>query len=150
MVDPSSTAAPAGAPAVAATVAPPVASPDIPAAPPRRRRPIFGWIAFAFVVAGYLALAAAAVWANQQTQDAFIQLPPWWALTSSLAAVPVGILAALGLLLSIVGTARREKPGAPAITAMILSLPLLGYLAVAAYIWLTVTAACAGPVGACG
>ena len=120
------------------------------AATPRRRRPIFGWIAFALVVAGYLALAAAAFWANQQTQDAFIQLPPWWALTSSVAAVPVGILAALGLLLGIVGTVRREKPGWPTITAMILSLPLFGYLATAAYIWLTVTAACAGPAGACG
>lgn len=123
--------------------------PVTPAAPPRRR-PIFGWIAFALVVGAYLALGAAAAWANQQTQDAFIQLPPWWALTSSLAALPVGILAGLGLLLGIVGTVRREKPGWPTITAMILSLPLFGYLAVAAYIWLTVTAACAGPAGACG
>lgn len=143
------------APAVAPTLAPPavaapVVPPVAPAGPPPRRRPIFGWIAFALVIAGYLALAAAALWANQQTQDAFIQLPPWWALTSSLAALPVAALAGLGLLLGIVGTARREKPGWPTITAVILSLPLFGYLAVAAYIWLSVTAACAGPAGACG
>jgi len=128
------------------TVAPPVTT----VAVPRRRRPIFGWIAFALVIAAYLTLAAVAIWANQQTQDAFIQLPPWWALTSSIAALPVAILAGLGLLLGIVGTARREKPGWPTITAMILSLPALGYVAIAAYIWLTVTTSCASPIGACG
>jgi hypothetical protein len=122
---------------------------DPPVTTPRRRRPIFGRIAFALVIAAYLTLAAAAVWANQQTQDAFIQLPPWWALTSSIAAVPVAGMAGLGLLLGIVGTARREKPGWPAIAAMILSLPALGYVAIATYVWLTVTVACGGPAGAC-
>jgi energy-converting hydrogenase Eha subunit C len=121
-----------------------------PAASPRPRRPIFGWIALALVIAGYLTLAGAAAWANQQTQDAFIQQPPWWALTSSVAALPVGVLAGLALLLGVIGTVRREKPGWPTITAMILSLPLFGYLAAAAYVWLTVAAACAGPAGACG
>ncbi len=120
-----------------------------PAVASRRRRPIFGWIAFALVVAGYLTLAVAAIWANQQTQDAFIHLPPWWALTSSIAGVPVAGLAGLGLLLGIVGTVRREKPGWPTITAMILSLPALGYVAVAVYIWITVAVSCAGPAGAC-
>jgi hypothetical protein len=129
--------------------APPTA-PVFPDAVPRRRRPVFGWIAFALVVAAYLTLGAVAVWANQQTQDAFIHLPPWWALTSSIAAIPVAGSAGLGLLLGIVGTVRREKPGWPTITAMILSLPALGYVAVAAYIWMTVTASCAGPAGACG
>ena len=66
------------------------------------------------------------------------------------AAVPVALLAGLGLLLGIVGTARREKPGWPTITAMILSLPAFGYVAIATYIWITVTASCAGPAGACG
>ena len=130
-------------------VAPPPA-PVTPDAVPRRRRPIFGWIAFALVVGAYLTLAAVAVWANGQTQDAFIQLPPWWALTSSIAAIPVAGLAGLGLLLGIVGAVRREKPGWPAITAMILSLPALGYVAFSAYIWITVTTSCAGPAGACG
>lgn len=132
------------------TFTPPITVPDItPALTPRRRRPIFGWIAFALVAAAYLTLAGAAVWANQQTQDAFIHLPPWWALTSSIAGVPVAGLAGFGLLLGIVGTARREKPGWPTITAMILSLPALGYVALAAYLWLTVTVSCAGPAGAC-
>jgi hypothetical protein len=115
----------------------------------RRRRPIFGWIALALVVAAYVTVGAAAIYADQQTLDAFIQLPPWWALTSSIAGLPVAILAGLGLLLGIVGTARREKPGWPTITAMILSLPALGYVAISVYIWLTVTAACAGPAGVC-
>ena len=131
-------------------MAAPPAAPVIPDAVPRRRRPIFGWIAFALVIAAYLTLAAVAIWANQQTQDAFIQLPPWWALTSSIAGAPVAGLAGLGLLLGIVGAARREKPGWPTITAMILALPALGYVAISAYIWITVTASCAGPAGACG
>jgi len=121
----------------------------VPLASARPRRPIFGWIALALVVAAYLALAGAAIWANQQTQDAFIQLPPWWALTSSVAAAPVAGLAGLGLLLGIVGTVRREKPGWPTITAMILALPALGYVAFAVYIWITVMASCAGASGAC-
>jgi hypothetical protein len=132
------------------TLPPPISVPDVtPPLTPRRRRPIFGWIAFALVIAGYLTLAGAAVWANQQTQDAFIQQPAWWALTSSIAGVPVAGLAGLGLLLGIVGTARREKPGWPTIAAMILSLPALGYVAIAVYIWLTVTVSCGGPAGAC-
>lgn len=141
-------------PRAAPDSAPYASAPYVPVAVPvatrSRRRPIFGGIAFALVVAAYVTLAAVAFWAKEQTQDAFIQLPPWWSLTFSIAAFPVAILGGLGLLLGIVGTARREKPGWPAITAMILSLPVFGYLAVAAYIWMTVAASCAGPGGACG
>jgi hypothetical protein len=121
-----------------------------PVAPPRRRRPVFGWIAFALVVVAYLAAGGIVLYAYTQTQDAFIQGPPWWALTSQLAALPLGILSFLGLVLGIVGTARREKPGWPAISAMIFSLPAFGYIAFAAYVWFTVTVACSTPPGACG
>ena len=85
-----------------------------------------------------------------QTLDAFIQGPPWWALTSQLASLPVAILCLLGLVLGIVGAVRREKPGWPAIAAMIFSLPGFGYVAIATYVWFTVTASCASPPGACG
>jgi hypothetical protein len=115
-----------------------------------RRRPIFGWIAFALVVLAYLAVGAIAFYAYGQTLDAFIQGPPWWALTTQFAVLPVGILCLLGLVLGIIGAARREKPGWPAITAMIFSLPGFGYVAVAAFVWYTVTAACSSPPGACG
>lgn len=115
-----------------------------------RRRPIFGWIAFSLVVLAYLAVGGIAFYAYGQTADAFVQGPPWWALTSQYATLPVGILCLLGLVLGIIGAARREKPGWPAIAAMIFSLPGFGYVAVAAFVWYTVTAACASPPGACG
>jgi hypothetical protein len=115
-----------------------------------RRRPIFGWIAFALVVLAYLAAASIAFYAYAQTADAFVQGPAWWALTSQIAVLPVGILCAVGLVLGIIGAARREKPGWPAITAMIFSLPGFGYVAIAAFVWYTVAAACASPPGACG
>jgi hypothetical protein len=115
-----------------------------------RRRPIFGWIGFALILLAYLAAAGIAFYAYGQTVDAFIQGPPWWALTSQLAALLVGILCGLGLVLGIVGAARREKPGWPAITAMIFALPGLGYVAVSAFVWYTVTLACSTPPGACG
>lgn len=138
-------AAPVAYPAEPASIAPPPAS-----LPRRSRRPIFGSIAFALVVLAYLATASIVFYAYGQTLDAFIQGPPWWALTSQLAVLPVGILCFLGLVLGIVGAARREKPGWPAISAMIFSLPGFGYVAVAAFVWFTVTAACASPPGACG
>jgi hypothetical protein len=115
-----------------------------------RRRPIYGWIGFALILLAYLAAAGIAFYAYGQTVDAFIQGPPWWALTSQLVALPVGILCGLGLVLGIVGAARREKPGWPAITAMIFALPGLGYVAVSAFVWYTVTLACSTPPGACG
>jgi len=115
-----------------------------------RRRPVFGLIAFSFLVVAYLAAAGAAVYAYLETEDAFIQGPPWWALTFSIAAVPLGILFVLALVFGIVGAARREKPGWPAIAAMIFSLPGFGYLAFGAYLWFVVTVSCASPPGACG
>ena len=130
-------------------LAPPPVAPA-PVAPPRRRRPVFGGIAFALVVVAYLAAGGIVIYAYTQTQDAFIQGPPWWALTSQLAALPLGILSFLGLVLGIIGTARREKPGWPAISAMIFSLPAFGYIAFAAYVWFTVIVACSTPPGACG
>ncbi len=114
-----------------------------------RRRPIFGWIGFALILVAYLAAAGIAFYAYEQTLDAFIQGPPWWALTSQMAVLPVGILCGLGLVLGITGAIRREKPGWPAITAMIFSLPGLGYVAFAAFVWYTVTIACSSPPGAC-
>jgi hypothetical protein len=128
----------------------PVAAPPVEPTPKGPRRPIFGWIAFGLLLIAVLAAAGIVAYAYLQTIDAFIQGPPWWALTSQLAALPVGALCSLALVLGIVGAARREKPGWPAITAMILSLPGLGYVAFAAYVWFTVTAACASPPGACG
>ena len=124
---------------------------SVPALRPRRpRRPIFGWIAFALVVLAYLTVGGVALYAHGQTADAFIQGPPWWALTSQLAVLPVAVLSSLGLILGIIGTIRREKPGWPAISAMIFSLPGFGYVAIATFIWFTVTASCASPPGACG
>ena len=130
-------------------LAPPPVAPA-PVAPPRRRRPVFGGSAFALVGVAYLAAGGIVIYAYTQTQDAFIQGPPWWALTSQLAALPLGILSFLGLVLGIIGTARREKPGWPAISAMIFSLPAFGYIAFAAYVWFTVIVACSTPPGACG
>jgi hypothetical protein len=115
-----------------------------------RRRPLFGWIAFTLVLGAYLALGGVAAYAYLQTQDAFIQAPPWWMLTSSIAILPVAVLCGLGMLGGIVGAARREKPGWPAITAMIFALPGFGYVAFAAYVSFVVTVSCAGPAGACG
>lgn len=123
---------------------PPVAVPRGP------RRPIFGWIGFALIVLAVLALAGILIYAYTQTQDAFIQGPSWWALTSQLAAAPVGVLCFLGLVFGIIGAARREKPGWPAISAMIFALPGFGYVAFAAYIWFSVMLACSSPPGACG
>lgn len=139
------TAAAAYQPAASQPVLPP------PVAVPRGpRRPIFGWIGFALIVLAVLALAGILIYAYTQTQDAFIQGPPWWALTSQLAAAPVGVLCFLGLVFGIIGAARREKPGWPAISAMIFALPGFGYVAFAAYIWFSVTLACSSPPGACG
>ena len=114
------------------------------------RRPVFGWIAFALILLAYVAAGGIVLYAYGQTVDAFIQGPPWWALTSQLAVLPVGILCFLGLVLGIVGAARRERPGWPAISAMIFSLPGFGYVALAAFVWFTVTTACSTPPGACG
>jgi hypothetical protein len=132
------------APAAYQPVLPPIAAPRGP------RRPIFGWIGFALIVLAVLALAGILIYAYLQTQDAFIQGPPWWALTSQLASAPVGILCFLGLVFGIIGAARREKPGWPAISAMIFALPGFGYVAFAAYVWFSVTLACSSPPGACG
>ena len=128
------------------------APPAVIAAPAPRgpRRPIFGWIGFALIVIAAITLAVAVVYAYGQTQNAFVQGPPWWALTSQIAAAPVGILCFLGLVFGIVGAIRREKPGWPAISAMIFALPGFGYVAFAAFVWFTVTTACASPAGACG
>jgi len=115
-----------------------------------RRRPIFGWIAFALILIAYLGAAGIVYYASTQTADAFVQGPPWWALTASIATLPVGILSILGFVLGLVGAIRREKPGWPAITAMIFALPGFGYVAFATFVNLTVTAACSGPAGACG
>lgn len=114
-----------------------------------RRRPIFGWIAFGIVLLAVVVAAGAVVWGYVQTQDAFIQGPAWFVVTATLAYLPVAVLAFLGLVLGIVGAARREKPGWPAITAMILSLPGLGSAAFAFFVLTTVAVQCAGPAGAC-
>jgi len=128
----------------------PGAPPPLPAVPRGPRRPIFGGIGFGLIVLAALAAGAIVIYAYAQTRDAFLQGPPWWALTAQLAATPVGILCFLGLVAGIVGVARREEPGWPAISAMIVALPGLGYVAFAAFIWFTVTTACSGPSGACG
>ncbi|MEO8527538.1 MAG: hypothetical protein ABI435_00505 [Pseudolysinimonas sp.] len=115
-----------------------------------RRRPIFSWIAFALVVLGYLAVAAATIYGYTRTMDAFVQGPPWFAVASSVGVIPVAVLCFVGLLVGVVGVVRREKPGWPAIVGMIFALPPLGAVAVAVYVNLVVTAACASPPGACG
>ena len=115
-----------------------------------RRRPIFGWIAFGLLLLAVVAAVGAVVWGHLQTQDAFIPGPAWFVVTGNLAAVPVGILAVLALVLGIVGAARREKPGWPAVTAMMLALPGLGFAAFSIFVITTVAVQCAGPAGACG
>ena len=128
----------------------PVFAPAPAPVPRGPRRPIFGWIGFALIVLAALALGGIVIYAYTQTQDAFIQGPPWWALTSQLASLPVGVLCFLGLVFGIIGTIRREKPGWPAISAMIFALPGFGYVAFAAFVWFTVSVSCASPPGACG
>ena len=114
------------------------------------RRPILGWIAFAFLVLALAAAGGILAFASTETADAFLPGPPWWALATTWGVLPVGALAGLALLTGIVGAARREKPGWPAITAMILSIPVLGAVAVSSYLWFLVVTSCAGPSGACG
>lgn len=115
-----------------------------------RRRPVFGWIAFVLVVLGYLAVAGATIYGYMRTVGAFVQGPPWFAVAGSVGIIPVSVLSLLGLIGGIVGIARREQPRWPAVAAMIFSLPGLGLAAVAVYVNLVVTAACASPPGACG
>jgi hypothetical protein len=114
-----------------------------------RRRPIFGWIAFSLLLIALLVAAGSVVWGYLQTQDAFEQGPPWFLTTASMSALAVGGISFLALVMGIVGAARREKPGWPAITAMILSLPGLGWMALGVFVMTTVTFQCAGPAGAC-
>ena len=92
--------------------------------------------------------AGAAVSGYLRTSDALVPGPPWWSVTASVAVLPVALLSLVGLVLGIVGAARRERSGAPAITAMILALPGLGYAALAGYVALVV-AACTSPAGSC-
>jgi hypothetical protein len=115
-----------------------------------RRRPIFGWIAFALILVAALVVVGAVIYGYQQTQDAFVQGPPWFVVTTSVAAIPLGILCFLGLVLGAVGLGRREQPGWPAVAAVVLAIPGFGYLAVAAFTVVTVLTACSGPAGACG
>lgn len=139
---------------------PPEPAPSVPPVTPvepvvethrarRPRRPVFGIIAFVLLVVAVLVLAGATVWGYLQTRDAFVPGPPWFTVTATIAIVPVAALCVLGLLLGIVGLARREKPGWPAVLALILAFPGIGYVLVAGYVLLTVTLACAGPAGAC-
>ena len=115
-----------------------------------RRRPIFGWIAFGLILVAALVVVGAVIYGYLQTQDAFVQGPPWFVVTTSVAAIPLGILCFLGLVLGIVGLSRRERPGWPAVVAVVLALPGIGYLLVAAYLMVTVLTSCAGQAGACG
>jgi len=113
------------------------------------RRPICGWIAFALVLAAAVVLGVAVAYGYQQTADAFVQGPAWFFVTASAAAIPFGALCVLGLVLGVVGIARHERPGWPAVAAVVLAIPGFGYLAVAGYLAVTVMTACAGPPGAC-
>jgi uncharacterized membrane protein YhaH (DUF805 family) len=115
-----------------------------------RRRPIFGWIAFSLILVAALVVGGAVVYGYLQTQDAFVQGPPWFVVTGSVAAIPLGILCFLGLVLGIVGLVRRERPGWPAVAAVVLAIPGFGALAFAAFAAFTVLTSCAGPAGACG
>ena len=113
------------------------------------RRPIFGGIAFALVLVGALVVAGATVYGYQQTANAFVQGPPWFLVTASVAAIPLGAVCLLALGCGIVGIARREAPGWPAVVGVVLAIPGFGDLAVAAFVAATVLTACAGPPGAC-
>lgn len=135
-------------PPVAPSLAPEPAAE--PAAAPVRRRPIFGWIAFALALVAVLVVGGAAAYGFVQTQDAFIPGPPWAAVATSVAAIPLAVLAFLALVLGIVGLARREAPSWPAVVAIVLAIPGFGALALATFVTLTVVASCAGPAGACG
>ena len=124
--------------------------PEIVVPPVRpRRRPIFSWIAFALIVLAALALGGAVAYGYQQTQDAFVPGPPWFSVTASVGIIPVVALSFLALVFAIVALARREKPGWPAVLALVLAFPGFGYAAYAGWVLLTVTVACAGPAGAC-
>lgn len=125
-------------------------SPAHPAAPVRRaRRPVFSWISFAVIVLAVLAAAGAVTWGYLQTQDAFVAGPPWFSVTASVGVIPIAALSFLALVLGIVALARREKPGWPAVVALILCFPGFGYAAYASWLLFTVGVACAGPAGAC-
>jgi hypothetical protein len=145
------------------TYPPPFEQPAAPAAPapasggpapvlerPRRRKPVFGWIAFGLLLAALAVVAGATYYGYEQTKDAFIPGPPWFTVTASIATVPLAVLAFLGLVLGIVGVSRRERPGWPAVLAMVLAFPALGAAVFAAYVVAVVTISCAGPPGACG
>jgi hypothetical protein len=118
--------------------------------PRRRRRPVFGVIALLLVLAALGVVAGTTIYGHAETADAFAPIPAWFSVTASLAAVPVAVLAGLGLLLGIVGLARRERSGASAVTALVLAFPLLGAAGFAGWVLTTVAVACAGPAGACG
>lgn len=113
------------------------------------RRPIFGWIGFALLVLALVAGAVVVVLAADATADAFLPAPALWAVATTWGGLPVGALGILALVAGIVGVARREKPGWPAIVALILSIPVLGAVVVSVLSWLVVLGACAGPAGAC-
>jgi hypothetical protein len=113
------------------------------------RRPVFGWIAFILVALAALSLGGALVYGYLETRDAFEPGPPWFAVSATVAAVPVGILCLLALVLGIVAVARRERPGWPGAAAVVLAIPGFGYLAVVAFVAVTVITSCAGPAGAC-
>lgn len=113
------------------------------------RRPIFGWIGFALLVLALAAAGVVVVLAAKETADAFLPMPALWALATTWGALPVGGLGLLALVAGIVGAARREKPGWPAIAALILAVPVLGAVVVSVLSWLVVLGACAGPAGAC-
>lgn len=134
-----------------APVAPTLPAESAPApARPRRRRAVFGWIALGVVLAALVVVGVATYVGYEQTKDAFIPGPPWFTVTASIATVPVAVLAFLGLVLGIVGVSRRERPGWPAVLAMVLAFPALGAAVFAAYVVAVVTISCAGPPGACG
>lgn len=115
-----------------------------------RRRPIFGWIAFALILVAALVIVGAVIYGYLQTQDAFVQGPPWFVVTGSVAAIPLLVLCFLAVVLGAIGLGRREQPGWPAVAAIVLAIPGFGYLAVGAFTIVSVLTACSGPAGACG
>lgn len=114
------------------------------------RRPVLGVIALVLVLAAAGVLVGTAIYGYGETAASFAPHPAWFSLTASFAVLPVAALAGLGLLLGIVGLARRERSGAPAVLALVLAFPLLGAAAFSAWVLATVAVACAGPAGACG